>query len=68
MAYFRPSFKSHEELVHHLCKKQKILTHKAAAQAMLKVDRADFIDPKVAYQDCPQYLSHGATISGMILD
>ena len=49
--------------MHHLCKKQKILTHKAAAQAMLKVDRADFIDPKVAYQDCPQYLSHGATIS-----
>jgi len=63
MAFFRQSFKSNEELVQYLCKKQKILTHKAAVNAMLVVDRADFCDEKVAYHDCPQYLSHGATIS-----
>eukprot|EP01083_Nonionella_stella_P001412 4061_1 len=61
MAWFRPSFKTHSDLIGHLTK-SKIINHKEVAQALLRVDRADFA-PNNAYSDSPQYIGHGATIS-----
>eukprot|EP00486_Rosalina_sp_Unknown_P001355 CAMPEP_0201568106 /NCGR_PEP_ID=MMETSP0190_2-20130828/8978_1 /ASSEMBLY_ACC=CAM_ASM_000263 /TAXON_ID=37353 /ORGANISM="Rosalina sp." /LENGTH=231 /DNA_ID=CAMNT_0047988845 /DNA_START=53 /DNA_END=748 /DNA_ORIENTATION=+ len=61
MAWFRSAFKSHSELVNHLCK-SNIITHKEVSQALLKVDRADFISNN-PYTDSPQYIGYNATIS-----
>ena len=58
---FRPTFKDNAELINHLVKSQIIKT-KSVINAMLKVDRKDFA-PSDPYNDSPQYLGHGATIS-----
>ena len=61
MAWFRSAFKSHSDLINHLSK-SNIITHAQVSQAMLKVDRADFISNN-AYIDSPQYIGYSATIS-----
>eukprot|EP01083_Nonionella_stella_P247187 857320_1 len=60
-AWFRSAFKSHGDLVNHLCK-SKIITHQEVLQAMLRVDRSDFClyNP---YVDSPQTIGYNATIS-----
>ena len=59
--WFRPSMKSHKDLVNYLVK-SNIITHKEVSQAMLKVDRGDFIANN-PYMDSSQYLGYNATIS-----
>ena len=61
MAWFRSAFKSHLELINYLSK-SNIITHREVSQALLKVDRADFISSN-PYIDAPQYIGFNATIS-----
>eukprot|EP00483_Globobulimina_turgida_P001326 UN01328 len=53
--------KTHSDLVKQLMK-NNVITRKEIADAMLQVDRGDFA-PREPYQDCPQRIGHGATIS-----
>eukprot|EP01083_Nonionella_stella_P281875 959341_1 len=53
--------KTHADLIKQLME-NNVITRKEIANAMLKVDRGDFA-PHDAYQDSPQRIGHGATIS-----
>jgi len=53
--------KNHSDLIKQLTN-NKVISRKEVADAMLQVDRGDFA-PNDAYQDCPQRIGHGATIS-----
>lgn len=63
--YGRPNFKDNDSLIDYLHKEKTIKTA-AVIEAMKKVDRKDFVPGKAArnaYEDCPQYIGFGATIS-----
>ncbi|KAI6148835.1 protein-L-isoaspartate O-methyltransferase [Pisolithus tinctorius] len=60
---WRCSGKSNNELIRNLAR-QGILTSERVTDAMAKVDRANYVlRPGDAYQDSPQSIGHGATIS-----
>eukprot|EP00486_Rosalina_sp_Unknown_P001920 CAMPEP_0201575494 /NCGR_PEP_ID=MMETSP0190_2-20130828/20713_1 /ASSEMBLY_ACC=CAM_ASM_000263 /TAXON_ID=37353 /ORGANISM="Rosalina sp." /LENGTH=263 /DNA_ID=CAMNT_0048005173 /DNA_START=23 /DNA_END=814 /DNA_ORIENTATION=- len=61
MAYYSSKGKSNDDLIDQLSNKD-IIKSQAVIAAMKKVDRADF-SPSDPYDDCPQRIGYGATIS-----
>jgi len=60
---WRCSGESNEQLIDNLLK-GKVITSKAVADALKKVDRGNFVLSKsTAYEDSPQSIGYGATIS-----
>ncbi|KAF7986365.1 hypothetical protein HWV62_35380 [Athelia sp. TMB] len=54
---------SNAELIANL-RSHKLISLESVADAMKKVDRANYtLGPRGAYEDSPQYIGHGATIS-----
>ena len=53
--------KNHQDLIKQLMQ-NKIIKRKEIADAMNKVDRGEFA-PSDPYEDCPQPIGYGATIS-----
>ena len=49
-------------LVDHL-KSERVIKSNEVYEAMLEVDRGDFVDSKYAYYDSPQSIDYNATIS-----
>lgn len=61
MFLLRPTFNSNEDLISHL-KREQYLRSPKIEKAMLSIDRK-FFTPTSPYEDAPQYLGYGATIS-----
>lgn len=59
--FYMPGHSSMQDLVDNL-RRRGIITSDKVYKAMLSTDRADFISSR-QYNDSPQYISHGATIS-----
>uniref|UniRef100_A0A7S1CBR0 protein-L-isoaspartate(D-aspartate) O-methyltransferase n=1 Tax=Bicosoecida sp. CB-2014 TaxID=1486930 RepID=A0A7S1CBR0_9STRA len=59
---WRSSGRTHAELINNLAR-GGVITSARVKAAMLKVDRADFAPRGTAYQDAPQLIGYGVTIS-----